>query len=34
MLAASTSGAEGIVTPGDFKVQPLPVPGTSVGCSG
>lgn len=30
MLAASTSGAEGIVTPGDFKVQPLPVPGTSV----
>ena len=30
MLAASTSGAEGIVTPGDFKVQPLAVPGTSV----
>ena len=30
MLAAATSGAEGIVTPGDFKVQPLAVPGTSV----
>lgn len=30
MLAASTSGAEGIVTPGDFKVQQLPVPGTGV----
>ena len=30
MLAASTSGAEGIVTPGDFKVRPLSVPGTSV----
>ena len=29
-LAASTSGAEGIVTPGDFKVKPLAVPGTSV----
>lgn len=29
-LAASTSGAEGIVTPGDFKVTPLAVPGTSV----
>ena len=30
MLAASTSGAEGIVNAGDFKVQPLSVPGTSV----
>src|SRR5690625_812668 len=30
MLAASTSGAEGIVTPGDMKVQPLSVPGTAV----
>ena len=30
MLAASTSGAEGIVNAGDMKVQPLPVPGTSV----
>ena len=30
MLAASTSGAEGIVNAGDFKVQPLAVPGTSV----
>ena len=30
MLAAATSGAEGIVTPGDFKVRPLSVPGTSV----
>ena len=30
MLAASTSGAEGIVNSGDFKVQPLAVPGTSV----
>ena len=30
MLAASTSGAEGIVTAGDFKVRPLAVPGTSV----
>lgn len=30
MLAAATSGAEGIVTPGDFKVQPLAVPGTGV----
>ncbi|MGO2819422.1 MAG: hypothetical protein ACTIA5_01385 [Brachybacterium tyrofermentans] len=30
MLAASTSGAEGIITPGDFKVTPLPVPGTAV----
>ena len=30
MLAASTSGSEGIVTPGDFKVRPLAVPGTSV----
>lgn len=29
-LAASTSGAEGIVLPGDFRVGPLPVPGTSV----
>src|SRR5699024_9310255 len=30
MLAASTSGAEGIVNAGDFKVRPLAVPGTSV----
>ena len=30
MLAAATSGAEGIVTPGDMKVQPLSVPGTAV----
>ena len=30
MLAASTSGAEGIVNAGDFKVRPLSVPGTSV----
>lgn len=30
MLAASTSGAEGVVNAGDFKVQPLSVPGTSV----
>lgn len=30
MLAAATSGAEGIVNAGDFKVQPLAVPGTSV----
>lgn len=30
MLAAATSGAEGIMTPGDMKVNPLPVPGTSV----
>lgn len=30
MLAAATSGAEGIMTPGDMKVKPLPVPGTSV----
>lgn len=30
MLAASTSGAQGIITPGDFKVTPLPVPGTAV----
>lgn len=29
-LAASTSGAEGLVSPGDFKVTPLPVPGTSI----
>lgn len=29
-LAASTSGAEGIVLPGDFRVGPLPVPGTSI----
>ena len=30
MLAAATSGAEGIVNAGDFKVRPLSVPGTSV----
>lgn len=30
MLAAATSGAEGIVNSGDMKVAPLPVPGTSV----
>ena len=30
MLAAATSGAEGIMTPGDMKVKPLSVPGTSV----
>ena len=30
MLAAATSGAEGIMAPGDMKVKPLPVPGTSV----
>lgn len=30
MLAAATSGAEGIVNAGDFKVRPLAVPGTSV----
>lgn len=30
MLAASTSGAEGIVNAGDFKVRPLAVPSTSV----
>lgn len=30
MLAAATSGAEGIVNAGDMKVQPLNVPGTSV----
>lgn len=30
MLAAATSGAEGIVTPGDMKITPLDVPGTSV----
>lgn len=30
MLAASTSGAEGIMSPGNLKVTPLPVPGTSV----
>lgn len=29
-LAAATSGAEGIVLPGDFRVGPLPVPGTSI----
>lgn len=29
-LAAATSGAEGIVTPGDFKVTPTAVPGTNV----
>lgn len=29
-LAAATSGAEGIVLPGDFRVTPLPVPGTSI----
>lgn len=29
-LAASTSGAEGLVSPGDFKVTPTSVPGTSV----
>ena len=30
MLAAATSGAEGIVNAGDMKVRPLNVPGTSV----
>lgn len=30
MLAAATSGAEGIVNAGDMKVAPLSVPGTSV----
>ncbi|MGP4916249.1 hypothetical protein ACTXJ9_11160 [Brachybacterium tyrofermentans] len=30
MLAAATSGAEGLVNAGDMKVAPLPVPGTSV----
>lgn len=30
MLAAATSGAEGIVNAGDMKVQPTSVPGTSV----
>lgn len=30
MLAAATSGAEGIMTPGDMKVSALPVPGTAV----
>ena len=30
MLAAATSGAEGVVNAGDFKVQPLSVPGTAV----
>lgn len=29
-LAASTSGAEGIVTAGDFKVAPTAVPGTNI----
>lgn len=29
-LSASTSGAEGVVLPGDFRTGPLPVPGTSV----
>ena len=29
-LAASTSGAEGVVLPGDFRAGPLPVPGTSI----
>src|SRR5699024_1773518 len=30
MLAAATSGAEGVVNAGDFKVRPLSVPGTGV----
>lgn len=30
MLAAATSGAEGLVSPGDMKVTPTPVPGTSI----
>src|SRR5699024_8752782 len=30
MLAAATSGAEGIVNAGDMKVLPLSVPGTGV----
>lgn len=29
-LATATSGAEGIVLPGDFRVLPMPVPGGSV----
>lgn len=29
-LAAATSGAEGILTPGDFKVTPTSVPGTNI----
>lgn len=29
-LATATSGAEGIVRPGDFRVLPMPVPGGSV----
>lgn len=29
-LAASTSGAEGVVLPGDFRTTPLPVPGTAI----
>ena len=30
MLAAATSGAEGLVNAGDMKVQPLQTPGTSI----